>query len=53
MGRPFADIRLIGRAITQVPAAYRPRLVVRADEAGATHELLDRLTGLAESAAID
>ena len=33
-------------AIAQVPAAHRRRLLVRADGAGASHELLDWLTGL-------
>ena len=33
---------------TQVPTAYRRRLLVRADRAGATHELLDWLTGSAQ-----
>jgi hypothetical protein len=37
-------IDVIGRAITQIPPAYRGRLLVRADGAGATHELLDWLT---------
>jgi hypothetical protein len=38
-------IDVLGRAIAQVPTAYRRRLLVRADGAGATHELLDWLTG--------
>ena len=37
-------IDVIGRAITQIPPACRRRLLVRADGAGATHELLDWLT---------
>jgi Transposase DDE domain group 1 len=37
-------IDVLTRAIAQVPAAYRRRLLVRADGAGATHELLDWLT---------
>jgi hypothetical protein len=37
-------IDVIGRAITQVPAVHRKHLLVRADGAGATHELLDWLT---------
>jgi DDE family transposase len=37
-------IDVIGRAITQIPPACRGRLLVRADGAGATHELLDWLT---------
>jgi len=38
-------IEVLTRAIAQVPAAHRRRLLVRADGAGATHELLDWLTG--------
>jgi hypothetical protein len=41
-------IDVLTRAIAQVPAAYRRRLLVRADGAGATHELLDWLTGPAQ-----
>ena len=41
-------IDVLTRAIAQVPAAFRRRLLVRADGAGATHELLDRLTGSAQ-----
>jgi hypothetical protein len=37
-------IDVLGRAITQIPAAHRRRLLVRADGAGATHDLLDWLT---------
>jgi hypothetical protein len=37
-------INVLGRAIAQIPAAHRRRLLVRADGAGATHELLDWLT---------
>lgn len=37
-------ISVLGDAISQVPASYRRRLLVRADSAGATHELLDWLT---------
>jgi hypothetical protein len=36
-------IRVLTDAIGQVPAPYRRRLLVRADTAGATHELLDWL----------
>lgn len=36
-------IGVLGEAIAQVPAAYRRRLLVRADSAGATHQLLDWL----------
>ena len=38
-------IEVLTRAIAQVPAAHRRRLLVRADGAGATHELLDWLCG--------
>ena len=38
-------IEVLGRAIAQVPLSHRRRLLVRADGAGATHELLDWLTG--------
>jgi hypothetical protein len=37
-------IDVLGRAIAQVPARYRRYLLVRADGAGATHELLDWLS---------
>jgi hypothetical protein len=37
-------IDVLTRAIAQVPATRRRRLLVRADGAGATHELLDWLT---------
>jgi len=36
-------VAVLGDAITQVPAASRRRLLVRADTAGATHQLLDWL----------
>ena len=38
-------IAVLGEAISQVPASYRRRLLIRADSAGATHQLLDWLTG--------
>jgi hypothetical protein len=41
-------IDVLTRAVAQVPARYRRRLLVRADGAGATHELLDWLTGPAQ-----
>jgi hypothetical protein len=41
-------IDVLTRAIAQVPATQRRRLLVRADAAGATHELLDWLTGPAQ-----
>ena len=37
-------INVLSRAIAQISAAYRRRLLIRADGAGATHELLDWLT---------
>lgn len=37
-------IDVLARAIGQIPAAHRRHLLVRADGAGATHELLDWLT---------
>ena len=37
-------IDVLGRAIAQVPARHRRYLLVRADGAGATHELLDWLS---------
>jgi len=37
-------IAVLGEAIRQVPGSYRRRLLVRADSAGATHQLLDWLT---------
>jgi len=36
-------IAVLGEAITQVPGSHRRRLLVRADSAGATHQLLDWL----------
>jgi Transposase DDE domain group 1 len=38
-------IEVLARAITQIPAAHRKRLLIRADGAGATHQLLDWLSG--------
>jgi hypothetical protein len=37
-------IDVLTRAIAQIPTAHRRRLLVRADGAGATHQLLDWLT---------
>ena len=37
-------IDVLTRAIAQIPAAHRKHLLVRADGAGATHQLLDWLT---------
>ncbi len=37
-------IDVLGAAIAQVPPAYRKKLLVRADGAGASHDLLDWLT---------
>jgi hypothetical protein len=37
-------IDVLGRAFTQIPAAHRNQLLVRADGAGATHDLLNWLT---------
>ena len=37
-------IDVLGRAIAQVPAAHRKKLLVRADGSGASHDLLDWLT---------
>ena len=39
-------IEVLGRAIAQIPPAHRKHLLVRADGAGATHDLLNWLTGL-------
>jgi hypothetical protein len=39
-------IEVLGRAIAQVPAEHRRHLLIRADGAGATHQLLDWLTSL-------
>ena len=41
-------IDVLRRAVAQVPAGHRRQLLVRADGAGATHELLDWLTGPAQ-----
>jgi hypothetical protein len=45
-GSNHADdhIDVLTRAIAQIPTAHRKRLLVRADGAGATHQLLDWLT---------
>ncbi len=37
-------IEVLGKAIAQVPAAHRKRLLIRADGAGASHDLVDWLT---------
>ena len=37
---------MLARAIDQVPASYRRKVLVRADGAGASHGLLDWLTSL-------
>lgn len=37
-------IEVLGAAITQVPAAHRKRMLIRADGAGASHGFLDWLT---------
>jgi Transposase DDE domain group 1 len=39
-------IEVLGRAIAQIPAQHRHHLLIRADGAGATHQLLDWLAGL-------
>jgi len=39
-------IAVLGDAISQVPAAHRKKMLVRADGAGASHDLVDWLTGL-------
>ena len=39
-------IEVLGRAIAQVPASHRKKLLIRADGAGASHGLLDWLTAL-------
>jgi DDE family transposase len=39
-------IRLLGRAIAQIPEAYRRNVLITADGAGATHKLLDWICGL-------
>jgi hypothetical protein len=46
-------IDVLTRAIAQVPAAYRRQLLVRVDGAGATHELLDWLTGQSQIRGLD
>ena len=42
------QIDVLRRAVAQIPAGHRRHLLVRADGAGATHELLDWLTGPAQ-----
>ena len=39
-------IAVLSAAIGQVPAAHRKKLLIRADGAGASHELLDWITAL-------
>jgi hypothetical protein len=39
-------IEVLGRAIAQIPAQHRQHLLIRADGASATHQLLDWLAGL-------
>ena len=39
-------IGVLSRAIAQIPAQHRRHLLIRADGAGATHQLLDWLAGL-------
>jgi len=39
-------IAVLTAAIAQVPAAHRKKLLIRADGAGASHELLEWITGL-------
>jgi DDE family transposase len=39
-------IRVLAEAIAQIPAAYRAKLLIRIDGAGATHELLAHLEAL-------
>jgi len=41
-------IEVLRRAIAQIPAAHRNHLLVRADGAGATHQLLNWLTALGQ-----
>ena len=41
-------IDVLTRAIAQIPAEHRKRLLIRADGAGASHELLDWLTALSQ-----
>jgi hypothetical protein len=43
----FADHKdVLGRALKQVPAAYRRQVLVRVDGAGASHKLVEHLLGL-------
>jgi len=46
-------INLLTRAIAQLPARYRSNLLITADGAGATHDLLDWITALNRPAAGD
>jgi hypothetical protein len=49
-GSNHADdhIDVLARAIIQIPAGHRGRLLIRTEGAGAAHELLDWLTGLGQ-----
>ena len=43
----FADhMEVLAAAIRQVPARFRKRILVRADGAGASHELIDHLLSM-------
>jgi hypothetical protein len=46
-------IELLTRAIEQIPPAYRHRVLITADGAGATHKLLEWITGLTRDPAGD
>ncbi|MEV6343299.1 IS1380 family transposase [Actinoplanes sp. NPDC051851] len=39
-------IRVLGAAINQLPVAYRRKILIRVDGAGATHELLDHIEAM-------
>jgi Transposase DDE domain group 1 len=41
-------IEVLSRAIAQIPARHRRQLLIRADRAGATHQLLNWLTALGQ-----
>ena len=39
-------IRVLGEAITQLPVAYRRKILIRVDGAGATHDLLEHIEAM-------
>jgi hypothetical protein len=42
-------IGVLAAALAQIPAAFRRRLIIRCDGAGASHELTEHINGLSSS----